>query len=181
MPAMESRSELNGTSAPVGNSNGVDARPQPLANGSQLQENAVNGNGIGNGDGDQRPSSAPGRRNGNTPLETRDDIESERSRRPSKPLLLRSKSEFAQRIRDRDEPDQVEEEIPEWGARHGFEDHYQSEDMVSQLANVSGVSCSLSAFELFAPVTCPFYYQWLGRLFTRFIKYDSSSSWTTAS
>lgn len=145
---MESRSELNGTSAPVGNSNGVDARQQPLANGSRPRENAVNGNsngnGNGNGDADQRPSSAPGRRNGNTPLETRDDIESERSRRPSKPLLLRSKSEYAQRIRDRDEPDQVEEEIPEWGARHGFEDHYQSEDIISQLANVSGVSCSLS-------------------------------------
>ena len=28
-----------------------------------------------------------------------------------------------------------DEEIPEWGARHGFEDHYQS-DIVSQLANV---------------------------------------------
>ena len=133
---MATRPELNGTSAPTGNANGVDTRSQTFANGTRSREEAVNGN----ADNDQRPSSAPGRRNGG-PLETRDDIESQRSRRPNKPPLLRSKSEFAHRARD--EADQVEEDIPEWGARHGFEDHYQSEDIISQLANVSGIfDCS---------------------------------------
>lgn len=36
-----------------------------------------------------------------------------------------------------EEPEPTEDDIPEWGARHGFEDHYQSEDIISQLANVS--------------------------------------------
>ncbi|KAL2263423.1 hypothetical protein VTK26DRAFT_6884 [Humicola hyalothermophila] len=54
--------------------------------------------------------------------------------RPTKPPLIRSKSEHGLR---HNEPDNAEEEEYryEWGARHGFEDHYQSEDIISQLAN----------------------------------------------
>jgi hypothetical protein len=36
-----------------------------------------------------------------------------------------------------DESNHTDDEHYEWGARHGFEDHYQSEDIISQLANVS--------------------------------------------
>jgi hypothetical protein len=80
-----------------------------------------------------RPSSAPGRKNGLAAAESRDDFEHQRDRRPVKPPLLRSKSDFAPRPVDDSD---TEEEIREWGARHGFEDHYQSEHIISQLASV---------------------------------------------
>ncbi|KAL6889264.1 raptor N-terminal caspase like domain-containing protein [Trichoderma longibrachiatum] len=81
---------------------------------------------------DKRPSSAPGRKNG----DAKDDhsIEPERPTRPMKPVLQRSKSEYAPR-QQVEESDHEEDEIREWGARHGFEDHYQSEHIISQLAN----------------------------------------------
>ncbi|UKZ50244.1 hypothetical protein TrVGV298_004500 [Trichoderma virens] len=84
---------------------------------------------------DKRPSSAPGRKNGVSAGDTRDDIsiEAERPTRPVKPSLQRSKSEYAPR--QAEESDHEEDEIHEWGARHGFEDHYQSEHIISQLAN----------------------------------------------
>jgi hypothetical protein len=80
---------------------------------------------------DRLPSN---RRNGAHPTETRDDLQHDKVRRTSKPTLQRSKSEYAPR--QIEEPPQNEEGIPEWGARHGFEDHYQSEHIISQLANV---------------------------------------------
>lgn len=49
-----------------------------------------------------------------------------------KPPLHRSKS--ASRSFDDSEPD--DEMHNGWGARHGFEDHYQSEHIISQLASV---------------------------------------------
>ncbi|CAM1502108.1 Fc.00g040920.m01.CDS01 [Cosmosporella sp. VM-42] len=133
-------SELNGTSAPVGNPNGEGERFSALANGTRPEAETTNGN------DDQRPSSAPGRRNGI--LESRDDMEPQRPRRPVKPLLLRSKSEYAQRPMD--EPEPMEEEIPEWGARHGFEDHYQSEDIISQLANSRSYQIDWGPEDVFA-------------------------------
>ncbi|KAI0152991.1 raptor N-terminal caspase like domain-containing protein [Xylariaceae sp. FL1272] len=63
---------------------------------------------------------------------SQDDGNQGRSQRPAKPQLLRSKSE---RVVRRDDTEPVEEDIYEWGARHGFEDHYQSADIISQLAN----------------------------------------------
>jgi regulator-associated protein of mTOR len=36
-----------------------------------------------------------------------------------------------------EEQEPPHEEVPDWGARHGFEDHYQSEHMISELADVS--------------------------------------------
>lgn len=77
-----------------------------------------------------RPVLAP-KTNGES---SQDDSERERPRRRPKPLLQRSKSDYGPRG---EEPEsQVEEEIQDWGARHGFEDHYASEEYVSQLANV---------------------------------------------
>ena len=63
-----------------------------------------------------------------------DDGDDSRPVRPSKPPLLRSKSDHIGLRRD--DGDRADEEFSEWGARHGFEDHYQSEDIISQLANV---------------------------------------------
>ncbi|KXX76681.1 WD repeat-containing protein mip1 [Madurella mycetomatis] len=83
----------------------------------------------------RRPSSAPGDQQGG-PL-THDGGRSDEEHnaivaRPAKPPLLRSKSERGIR---HEEAEVTDEEHYEWGARHGFEDHYQSEDIISQLAN----------------------------------------------
>ncbi|KAI1803910.1 raptor N-terminal caspase like domain-containing protein [Daldinia bambusicola] len=81
----------------------------------------------------RRPLTAPGNNADPPPSNSRDDSENNQPRRTvSKPPLLRSKSEHIVR---REDADQADEEIYEWGARHGFEDHYQSEDIISQLAN----------------------------------------------
>jgi regulator-associated protein of mTOR len=77
-----------------------------------------------------RPTSAP-----NTNAESsQDESERDRPRRRPKPLLQRSKSDYGPRGEEPDSP--VEDEIQDWGARHGFEDHYASEEYVNALANV---------------------------------------------
>ena len=85
----------------------------------------------------RRPSSAPrGDGSGGTNNTTDDEDENRAlSLRPQKPPLLRSQSAFAGPNRDDAEHD--DQEDIEWGTRHGFDDHYQSEDIISQLANVS--------------------------------------------
>lgn len=89
----------------------------------------------------RRPSSAPDDNNQTSPGTTlhggqSDDDDPTPVARPAKPPLLRSKSEHVVRL-ERDSPiEQAEEEYHDWGARHGFEDHYQSEEVISQLANV---------------------------------------------
>ncbi|KAK4659949.1 Target of rapamycin complex 1 subunit kog1 [Podospora pseudocomata] len=83
----------------------------------------------------RRPSSAPGDKHVNG-QHTDDEDELETNgvvSRPVKPPLLRSKSEHGIRMEDAETV--VEEDIQEWGARHGFEDHYQSKAIISQLAN----------------------------------------------
>lgn len=86
----------------------------------------------------KRPSSAPGVNNnlavGSLSRSSTDVSDSMAPARPTKPALLRSKSEYAA-LRN-DEEEHTIEERREWGARHGFEDHYQSQDIISQLANV---------------------------------------------
>lgn len=127
--AMAFRSDTIGYSAHIVETNGTTSRARTIANGRSAYDSSVNG------DDDARPSSAPGRRNGIPSAHTRDDVNPPRANRPVKPLLLRSKSDYAHRAVDDAEP--LEDEIVEWGARHGFEDHYQSEDIISHLANVS--------------------------------------------
>lgn len=86
-------------------------------------------------DSERRPLTAPGNKHNLAPTNSHDGSDHDRPRRAvSKPLLLRSKSEHMVRREDAD--NQTDEEVYE-GARHGFEDHYQSEDIISQLANVS--------------------------------------------
>lgn len=55
--------------------------------------------------------------------------------RSGKPPLLRSRSEHGLRLQESD--DVEEDPIDDHGPRHGFEDHYESQEFVSQLANVS--------------------------------------------
>ncbi|KYK59900.1 meiotic regulator-interacting protein [Drechmeria coniospora] len=82
---------------------------------------------------DRRPSSALARSNGVAHLtETYDDMDLNGPTRPTKPQLLRSKSDFMPRQMENGATDAL---IPDWGARHGFEDHYQSEHIISQLVN----------------------------------------------
>ncbi|KAF8849776.1 TORC1 growth control complex subunit Kog1 [Acephala macrosclerotiorum] len=73
-----------------------------------------------------RPTSAPS----GAAESSQDDSETDKVRHRPKPLLQRAKSDFG----PREDPD-TEEEIQDWGARHGFEGHYASEEYVSQLAN----------------------------------------------
>ncbi|KAI0883731.1 raptor N-terminal caspase like domain-containing protein [Annulohypoxylon maeteangense] len=83
---------------------------------------------------DRRPLTAPGNKHNISLAIPPDDSDHDKPGRRliSKPPLLRSKSEH---IVKREDGDQADEEVHEWGARHGFEDHYQSEDIISQLAN----------------------------------------------
>lgn len=90
----------------------------------------------------KRPSSAPGNKQQQvvTFTSTGDRSNSQErgdSHRPFRPApLQRSKSEHVLR---HEESAQNDAELVDehWGARHGYEDHYQSEDIISQLANVS--------------------------------------------
>ena len=97
-------------------------------------------------DDNPRPLTAPGQRNGHANGETRDDIAQDpRPKRPVKPVLQRSRSEYGPRPVEDQLPPQ--EEVPDWGARHGFEDHYQSEHMISELADVSTLDASMSCHQ----------------------------------
>ncbi|KAJ2902108.1 regulatory associated protein-mTOR [Zalerion maritima] len=102
----------------------------------------------------KRPSSAPGKNNSSSKRasftastatantsgdETGSDPDTDimTRRRPSiKPPLMRSKSEHSLR-RDVVDSSEDEDVLDENGPRHGFEDHYQSEEFVSQLASNS--------------------------------------------
>lgn len=97
--------------------------------------NSVNGDDVtSNEDEDRRPTSAPGRRNEQSSSEGRDELNPPRTLRPNKPALLRSKSEYGPRQTE-EEPATPEEHNQDWGARHGFEGNYQTEQVL-QLANV---------------------------------------------
>lgn len=130
---MTLRSDLNGSfpSAPTANGEPSTSRFRGQGDSSPDRDD------LSNGTGDNiRPSSVPGRKNGLTIAESRDDFEHDREKRAVKPPLLRSKSDFVSRPPGAVEDSDTEEEIREWGARHGFEDHYQSEHIISQLASV---------------------------------------------
>ncbi|KAI1809211.1 raptor N-terminal caspase like domain-containing protein [Poronia punctata] len=83
------------------------------------------------GDLDRRPLDCPSSQKKLSIITTSENGNDARMQRP-KPPLLRSKSDYVVR-QNAQEP--AEDEVHEWGARHGFEDHYQSEDIISQLAN----------------------------------------------
>jgi hypothetical protein len=126
--------------------------PRPAVSNDPIE--TVNGNGAVDIDRTSTPSA--GQRNGASAYEPRASLQARPSsapkaessqresevdklRRRSKPLLHRSKSDFGPRGEDKDSQ---EEEMQDWGARHGFDGHYASEEFVSQLANVSCSSLS---------------------------------------
>lgn len=124
---MTLRPDLHGSPPSAATTNGETSRFR--AQGDSSPDNDASSNG-----GDGRPSSAPGHKNGAAlTAEANDDTGHEPPKRPAKPQLQRSKSDFVPRQADDSEPD---DDIREWGARHGFEDHYQSEHIISQLVNV---------------------------------------------
>lgn len=132
---------MNGTSGVL--------NPRPLVSNDTVQ--VVNGNGTFDIDGrsaspTNRPTGESARERRSAPLQARptpvptaessqDESETDRSKHRAKQLLRRSKSDYGPRAEDLDS--QAEDEMQDWGARHGFEDHYASEEYVSQLANVS--------------------------------------------
>ncbi len=81
----------------------------------------------------ERPNSAP---NGIGDSSDSEADGNRRNRRASRPraLLHRAKSDFGPF--GGEEQDSSDDSNQVWGARHGFEDHYASEEYVSQLANV---------------------------------------------
>ncbi|KAH9884900.1 raptor N-terminal caspase like domain-containing protein [Xylariomycetidae sp. FL2044] len=126
--AMPSRLSSNGRPALAGST-----YPSPLtkpheSNAANSPQNSATDDGVP----DRRPLNSAGNKQKLSIVTSYDDMEPERPKRPSKPPLARSKSEHLSR---RDETEQNDGESYEWGARHGFEDHYQSEDIISQLAN----------------------------------------------
>lgn len=93
----------------------------------------------------KRPSSAPGGdddKNHATPNGADQPTSAARGK-PAKPPLLRSRSEHPSHPHrgldtgaESSNDDQTIAVVEEFGTRHGFDGHYQSEDIISQLANV---------------------------------------------
>lgn len=156
MPSVRATSNLRGISAGPStrraDSNGTNST-LPAENGlSNLVYNDSQPN------LNKRPSSAPGSKQNLAGAFTNGNVEQVRSERPVKPPLLRSKSEHATATRGEDMEQIYDEDqgadVADFGARHGFEGHYQSEDIISQLANVS---CS---FLVLALVLFPSSFSW---------------------
>ena len=151
------RPNRNSGPSAVTESNGQQSRGHNHTASATLTRRASDGHGSSS----RRPSSAPGNKGKGTVAfmmggasddDDNDDSSAPRQRRP-KAQLIRSKSDFGLRAEEGDatEDEQNHEPISEWGARHGFEDHYQSEDIISQLANVSTPSrgyCSVAVARL---------------------------------
>ena len=105
---MTLRSDLHGSLPSTATTNGETSRFRAQGDSSPDHDASSN-------TGDGRPSSAPGGNNGTaSTAETRDDLGRERPKRPVKPQLQRSKSDFVPRQADESEPD---DEIRGWGAR----------------------------------------------------------------
>lgn len=94
----------------------------------------------------RRPSSAPGdNQNETRPPSTNGlDQRAQPTNRPSKPPLLRTRSDHPSRLLDNGADSSNDEQTivapaEDFGSRHGFDGHYQSEDIISQLANVGAL------------------------------------------
>ncbi|KAI0125199.1 hypothetical protein BJ170DRAFT_493195 [Xylariales sp. AK1849] len=112
-------------------SNGAQHPPLSRLSTANGHANGTTADDASSYDADHRPSTAPG--DSKLLVASFDDSDREQPKRRPKPPLLRSRSEHIMRY---EEADQAEDEVYDWSARHGFEDHYQSEDIISQLANL---------------------------------------------
>ena len=138
------------TSSGAGVINLAATRPDPQPKSTAPRPQTENGHPRRNSTSNhKRPSSAPGDDN-NKPNGAHGADPPQPSSRPRKPPLMRSKSDHPSRglhIDTSTESSNDEQTIAaaeDFGTRHGFDGHYQSEDIISQLANV-GVSSSTAS------------------------------------
>lgn len=113
-----------------------DAQPKSTAPRPQTENGIPRRNSTSS---HKRPSSAPGDENNKPNGAHSADLPAER---PRKPPLMRSKSDHPSRglhidtSTDSSNDEQTIAAAEDFGTRHGFDGHYQSEDIISQLANV---------------------------------------------
>lgn len=124
----------------------ADPQPKSTAPRPQTENGHPRRNSTSN---HKRPSSAPGDDN-NKPNGAHGADLPQAPSRPRKPPLMRSKSDHPSRglhvdtSTDSSNDEQTIAAAEDFGTRHGFDGHYQSEDIISQLANV-GVSSSTAS------------------------------------
>jgi len=128
---MPSRLGTNGASADRNSPRSTQFRGEREIKAASGRPNGA----VDSSDSDRRAADRFPNQKKLTIVTSHDDGDHSHTQRP-KPPLLRSKSDYVVR-REAQEQEPVEDESYDWGARHGFEDHYQSEDIISQLANVS--------------------------------------------
>lgn len=115
-----------------------DPQPKSTAPRPQTENGHPRRNSTSN---HKRPSSAPGDDN-NKPNGAHAADPPQAPVRPRKPPLMRSKSDHPSRglhvdtSTDSSNDEQTIAAAEDFGTRHGFDGHYQSEDIISQLANV---------------------------------------------
>ncbi|QSZ32236.1 hypothetical protein DSL72_001810 [Monilinia vaccinii-corymbosi] len=113
---------------PVQPVNGTEAAsPYPQVNPGRIHPMAQNGSSLASA----RPTTSPGvAAESSSP----DNSEPDRRRRRPTALLQRSKSDYGLRGEDTD-ANMEDDDVQDWGERHGFGTNYASEEYVSQLAN----------------------------------------------
>lgn len=132
-PAMNG---MNGTLGTMNSRHTVSNDPIQPANGVEAGSayapaNLDRSNSTSQNGSSTRPTTSAGA----TAESSQDDSEPDRIRRRPAALLQRSKSDYGPRGDDTNVD--MEEDIQDWGERHGFGTNYASEEYVSQLANVS--------------------------------------------
>lgn len=135
------------TSSGAGVINLAATRPDPQPKTTAPRPQTENGHPRRNSTSShKRPSSAPGDDN-NKPNGAHVAEAPQARGRPKKPPLMRSKSDHPSRglhldtSTDSSNDEQTVAAAEDFGTRHGFDGHYQSEDIISQLANVGASSC----------------------------------------
>lgn len=125
-------------------------RPDPQPKSTAPRPQTENGHPRRNSTSNhKRPSSAPGDDNIKTNGAQGADLP-QAPVRPRKPPLMRSKSDHPSRglhvdtSTDSSNDEQTIAAAEDFGTRHGFDGHYQSEDIISQLANVGASSSTAS-------------------------------------
>lgn len=132
-----------------------DPQPKSTAPRPQTENGHPRRNSTSN---HKRPSSAPGDDN-NKPNGAHAPDPPQAPDRPRKPPLMRSKSDHPSRAlhvdtsTDSSNDEQTIAAAEDFGTRHGFDGHYQSEDIISQLANVGVSSCTLRGLALVQAVS----------------------------
>lgn len=129
------------TSSGAGVINLAATRPDPQPKSTAPRPQTENGHPRRNSTSNhKRPSSAPGDDN-NKPNGAHASEPPQAPDRPRKPPLMRSKSDHPSRAlhvdtsTDSSNDEQTIAAAEDFGTRHGFDGHYQSEDIISQLAN----------------------------------------------